>query len=68
MNFFFRLCMSPCNFVKKVFGYVYVSSAFFHEIFELAERKYGINDIMDNDRDAVYSRISYIQNHETPMR
>ena len=67
-NFFFRLCMFPCNFMKKVFGFLSVSSMFFNEICDLAVKKYGINDLMDNDKDAVYSRILYIQNHETPLR
>ena len=54
--------------MKKIFKYMSVSSEFFKEIFELADRKYGINDIIDNDKDAIYARIVYIQNHEAPMR
>ena len=68
INFFFRISMFPCNFMKKVFGYLSVSSVFFNEICELVRRKYDINDLIDNDKDAVYSRILYIQNHEIPMR
>ena len=68
VNFFFRLYMFPCNFMKKIFGDLSVSSVFFNEVCELVKRKYDISDLMDNDKDAVNSRISYIQNHETPMR
>ena len=68
IQFMFRLHIKPCNFIKKLWSYLSVSSEFFREVNHIACRKYGINDLLDNDIDAVKSRIYFVQNHETPMR
>ena len=68
ISFIFRLFLSPCNFMKKVFGFLSVSSVCFKEMFALAMRKYDIDDLMSNDLDAIYSRICFVQNHENQMR
>ena len=68
IDFFFRLYMHPCKFMRKVFEYLSVSSVFFNEICDMVKCKYGIDDLIDNDIDAIHSRIIYTQNHETPMR
>ena len=68
IQFMFRLHIKPCNFIKKLWSYLSVSSEFFREVNHIACKKYGINDLLDNDIDAVKSRIYFVQNHETPMR
>ena len=64
----FRLYIKPCNFLKKLWSYLSVSSEFFCEVNNIACKKYGIKHLLDNDIEAVKSRILFVQNHETPMR
>ena len=63
-----RICTKPCSFIQKLLGYFTISSVLFCEIDSLALTKYGMEYLMENDRDGVLSRIAYIQNHETQMR
>ena len=39
-----------------------------NEVFNILEKEYGIDSITDNDKDAIISRICFIQNHEKQMR
>ena len=64
----FRLHLSPCPFLEKLMKYICVSSVFFKEVTELSAVKYQIYDLLDNDKQAVVSRVSYVQNHENQMR
>ena len=68
IQFMFRLYMKPCNLMRKLWSYLLVSSEFFQDVNEIACKKYGINDLLENDMDAVKSRILFVQNHETQMR
>ena len=68
MQFMFRLNLSPCPFIEKVMKYLCVSSVFFREVSEVSIDKYQIDDLLGNDRQAVASRVSYVQNHESQMR
>ena len=68
IRFMFRLYLKPCNFIKKLWNYLSASSEFFNEVNEIAIKKYGIKDLLENDIDAVQSRIQFVQNHETQMR
>ena len=68
IQFMFRLHLSPCLFVEKVMKYLSVSSVFFNEVHNLSSYKYQMDDLLQNDRQAVVSRISFVQNHEGQMR
>ena len=68
IQFMFRLNMSPCLFIEKAMKYLRVSSVFFKEVAEVSANKYQIDDLLENDRQAVVSRVSYVQNHESQMR
>ena len=68
VNFFMRLTKRPCSFVRKSLDYLFVSSVFFKELYMEAFKVYGISDLLENDIDAIQSRIIFIQNHETPLR
>ena len=68
IQFMFRLYSSPCLFIEKIMKYLLVSSVFFGEVVELSFDKYQIENLLENDRQAVVSRISFVQNHEIQMR
>ena len=68
IQFMFRLHLSPCLFIEKIMKYLLVSSVSFGEVIKLSFEKYQIDDLLENDRQAVISRISFVQNHESQMR
>ena len=68
IQFMFKLQLSPCLFIEKTMKYLLISSVFFREIFRLSFDKYQIDDLLVNDRQAVASRICFVQNHESQMR
>ena len=68
VNFLFRLYRHPCEFIRKNMHFLLISSVFFNEVNAFASVKYSIDSIFDNDEDAIFARICYIQNHETPLR
>ena len=64
----YRLLMNPPNIIEKIKTYLYITSVYVNRIFELFKSKYEINDIMDNDCEALIARIQYVQNHESQLR
>ena len=68
IQFAFRLYTRPCNFIEKLCKYLLVSSDFLREVNDIAIKKYEIVEVLENDIEAVLSRIIFVQNHETPMR
>ena len=63
-----RLFKSPCASIAKNISFWTISSSFYAEIADIFLKEYGIENIMDNDRDAIVSRIWFIQNREGTMR
>ena len=68
INTIMRLFQAPCNFIAKLSYLLRISSVFLREINYIFLKKYGIESVFENDRDAIMSRICYVQNHETQMR
>ena len=68
LQFVIRMSSSHCHYIKKVDDFLFVSSVLFKEMHELALRKYNIEGLLDNDRDAVRSRIAFVQRHEPTTR
>ena len=68
IQFMLRLFLKPCKFIEKLWPYLLISSVLFDEMDTILKGKYNIWDIFDNDKDAVRSRIMFVQNHEIPMR
>ena len=68
MKFLFRLYFSPCCFIEKIMKYILVSSVFINEVEKFSSDKYQIDDLFDNDTQAICSRILFVQNHESQMR
>ena len=66
--FLFRLYFSPCIFIEKIMKHISVSSVLFNEVDRFSSEFYQIYDLLDNDRQAVVSRVLYVQNHESQMR
>ena len=63
-----RLLMHPCEFIRRVNPFLSVSSVFYNEIYELLEKKYEIDSIVLNDKEAIVARIGFVQNHEEQSR
>ena len=64
----FKLLTQPCDFIKKIREYVSLSFVSVKEVFSILKEQYQIDFLLDNDRDAILSRIQYVQNHEEQMR
>ena len=67
IRFLFRLHMRPCRFIKKIWNFLYLSSEFVRDVNDIAYDKYNIHNLLENDIDAINSRILYVQNHEAQM-
>ena len=55
-------------FVQKVSYLLNMSSAFLNKIIDLFIVKYDIEMLLEQDRDAIISRLQFVQNHEGRMR
>ena len=64
----FRMLSLPCNFVSKTKSFLQISSCFLKETCDILADKYEIDSLLDNDRDAIFSRIIYVQCREKPLR
>ena len=63
-----RFMYNPCDFIKKTNAFLTVSSFFYRDIYNLISNIYGLESLLHNDRDAIMSRIAFIQNHESQSR
>ena len=63
-----RLFNFPCPYIQKNLNFLKASSVLLNEVRDTFIDKYDVELLFEQDRDAVLSRIMYVQNHETPMR
>ena len=56
------------HFYKKRLSFLTISSFFFRDIYSILDNRYNLDSLTDNDKDAIMSRISFIQNHESQLR
>ena len=63
-----RLLIKPCNFIRRSAGFLSVYSVSHKETYRMLSSKHEIESLLENDRSAIISRISYVQNHESQMR
>ena len=63
-----RLITNPCSFFRKSGDFLSVWSVLYKELYDIFLYKYGIESLLENDKDAILSRIFYVQNHESQMR
>ena len=64
----YRLISRPCEFIRQIMLYMNVSSALMREVHLILEDDYDIDSLLDNDFEAINSRILFKQNHEKQMR
>ena len=60
--FWLNKCHSPCFYAHR--NYFLNSSHFLKNFMTGFECKYGVDNVLDNDLDALISRIGYIQDRE----
>ena len=63
-----RFMVSPCEFMFKNYNFFRISSFYFKELRLLSRNKYSIDSLVENDKDAILSRICFVQNHEPQLR
>ena len=63
-----RFINKPCIFIEKILSFLTISSFFFRDIYSILDNRYNLDSLTDNDKDAIMSRISFIQNHESQLR
>ena len=63
-----RLLNSPCVFIEKILRFLMFSSVYLNEIRDIFMNIYEVQCIFEQDRNAILSRISFVQNHEPRMR
>lgn len=63
-----RVIDGSCNFIGRVSGFLSVCSVLYKETYEVLAKKYSIYSLKENDKDAIMSRIWFVQNHEPQMR
>ena len=63
-----RLVNVPCKYVSKILFYLSINSVLFNETRDICIDKYDTELIFEQDKDAIVSRILFVQNHEGRMR
>ena len=63
-----RFFTKPCYFIEKNDRFLILSSVLLNEVSNTLKNCYGVHSLFDNDKDAILSRIEYVQNHELQMR
>ena len=63
-----RLFSQPCLFVRKILDYLYIKSYLLKNVMYILKTEYDIDSLLDNDKEAIFARICYVQNHERQMR
>ena len=64
----YRISTKPCSFIGKAMDFLCTSSFLLKEVKNILTEKYDIDDIFDNDIDAIVSRVLFVQNREHQMR
>ena len=65
ISFYFNLINSPSPCIVPLKGYLKTSSLFTNYVNLKFREVYDIQNILENDIDAIFSRISFIQNNES---
>ena len=63
-----RYINRPCIFIEKVLSFLTISSFYFKDIYNTLENSYDLDSLIGNDKDALISRICFVQNHESQLR
>ena len=68
VSFANRIMKRPCMFIEKSFFYFSNYSCMILEVNNILMSVYNVCSLLDNDIDAIKSRIQYVQNNEPTMR
>ena len=63
-----RLFNNPCVFIEKILSFLMLSSVCLNEIRDTFLNRYEVECIFEQDRNAIMSKIFFMQNHEPGMR
>ena len=63
-----RFLTKPCSFIGKIMCFYMLSSVMYREVKQMLLECYQIDSLLENDYEAIMSRISFVQNHENQMR
>ena len=63
-----RFLTKPCDFILKVKEFFITSSVILSQACEILKTIYNVDSIFENDRDAIMSRICFVQRNEKQMR
>ena len=63
-----RFMIKPCAFIEKIRHFIYISSVMMNEVHDILKEVYDVYSLLDNDFDAILSRIQFIQNREQQKR
>ena len=63
-----RFVMRPCNFISNVLDFFTTSSVIIKQAYDILKTVYEIDTLVENDKDAVMSRIYFVQSNEKQMR
>ena len=63
-----RFLLKPCNFISKILDFLYLSSALVRDVLRILRDVYDVEFLLDNDFQAILSRIWFVQNHEEQRR
>ena len=58
----------PCNFILKILDFFMLSSMFLKDVYSILRDTYNVDSLFLNDKQAIISRIGFVQNHESQMR
>ena len=63
-----RMLENSCKFICKQRNHFFTCSYLIREVYDILNDKYNVDSLLTNDKDAIKSRINYVQNHESQMR
>ena len=63
-----RILSKPCNFISKSKDFFTISSVFINHVYGILHKVYQLDSLIRNDKDAIISRIWFVQNHEKQLR
>ena len=64
LKFILRILKIPCVFISKIVPFLKIKSICFNELELLFKDVYNVNNILDNDKEALIARIFYIDRRE----
>ena len=63
-----RFISNPCNFIRKIKEFLTISSFYYKDLYDMLLTTYDVDSLTDNDKDALISRIAYVQSRESQSR